>query len=130
MSRGRGRLAAALAAGVAALTLAAPAYAHFCFKTGWSPAAAAAAAGSNAWLTGAEWTAFIEEAVEAEEICQDGADVLLAAIAENGPNTLYMGPGLLAGGTLKNGKGTTPAHVGYMPFEEAFAACGGEGEAH
>jgi hypothetical protein len=41
-----------------------------------------------------------------------------------------MGPGLLAGGTLKNGNGNGPENVGYMPFEEAFAACGGDGEAH
>jgi hypothetical protein len=34
-----------------------------------------------------------------------------------------MGPGLLAGGTLKNGKGNTPAHVGYLDFEAAFGAC-------
>jgi hypothetical protein len=34
-----------------------------------------------------------------------------------------MGPGLLAGGTLKNGKGNTPDHFRYLDFESAFGAC-------
>ncbi len=108
---------------VAALALSAPAFAHFCFKTGWSDAAAAHAAGSQAWMTETEWLEFVDFAVAEGEICPAGADVLRSQLASNPDNTLYMGPGLLAGGTLKNGKGNTPAHFGYLDFESAFAAC-------
>ena len=108
---------------VAALALSAPAFAHFCFKTGWNEAAASHAAGSQAWLTEAEWLAFVDFAVAEGEICPAGADVLRAQLASNPDDALYMGPGLLAGGTLKNGKGNTPDHVGYLDFESAFGAC-------
>jgi hypothetical protein len=120
------RLGVGLAAVVAALTLAAaPAYAHFCMKTGWSDAAVQHAAGSQAWLTQAEWLGFIEFAVAEGEICEAGADVLRGQIAAAGEGTLFMGPGLLAGGTLKNGKGNTPDHFDYLDFESAFGACAG-----
>ena len=35
-----------------------------------------------------------------------------------------MGPGLLAGGTLHNGKGNTPSQFNYLDFEAAFGLCG------
>jgi len=38
-------------------------------------------------------------------------------------NTLFMGPALLAGGTLKNGKGNTPSQFDYLDFEAAFGLC-------
>ena len=117
------KVAALAASMVVALALSAPAFAHFYFKTGWSDAAATHAAGSQAWMTAAEWNEFIDFAVGEGEICSAGADVLRGQIAANPANTLYMGPGLLAGGTLKNGKGNTPAHVGYLDFEAAFGAC-------
>jgi hypothetical protein len=108
---------------VAALALSAPAFAHFCSKTGWSDAALAHAAGSQAWLTEGEWLEFVDFAVSEGEICPAGADVLRAQLAANPDDTLYMGPGLLAGGTLKNGKGNTPDHFRYLDFESAFGAC-------
>jgi len=118
------RLGVVLAAAIAALTLAAaPAYAHFCMKTGWSDAAVQHAATSPVWMTQAEWLAFIDWAVESDEICPAGADVLRAQITSAGEDTLFMGPGLLAGGTLKNGKGNTPGQFDYLDFESAFAAC-------
>jgi hypothetical protein len=117
------KVAAVAASTVAALALSAPAFAHFCFKTGWSDAALAHAAGSQAWLTAAEWNEFIDFAVGEGEICTAGADVLRDQIAANPADTLYMGPGLLAGGTLKNGKGNTPSQFGYLDFGAAFGAC-------
>jgi hypothetical protein len=109
---------------IAALALAAaPAYAHFCSKTGWSDKALQHAAGSKAWLTANEWLEFVDFAVAEGEICPAGAANLKAQIASRPANTLFKGPGLLAGGTLKNGKGNTPAHFDYLDFEAAEAAC-------
>ena len=125
MTRTRGRrLGVVAAAVVGALTLAAaPAYAHFCSKSGWSEAALAHAANSNAWLSESEWLAFLDEVEAAGEICPAGADNLREQIASRPDDTLFMGPGLLAGGTLKNGKGNTPEHFDYLDFEAAFGAC-------
>lgn len=120
-----GRLAAALSAAVAVFALAAsPALAHFCSKSGWSESALTHAAGSNAWLTKAEWLGFLAEVEAAGEICPAGADNLRAQIDSRPADTLFMGPGLLAGGTLNNGKGNTPEHFQYLDFEAAFALCG------
>lgn len=74
-------------------------------------------------MTKSEWLGFIEEAVAAGEICPAGAANLRAQLDSRPANTLFMGPGLLAGGTLKNGKGNTPEHFQYMDFESAFALC-------
>jgi hypothetical protein len=120
------RLGVLAAAIVAALTLAAaPALAHFCSKSGWSEAALAHAAKSNAWLTAAEWNEFIDFAAETGEICPAGADNLRAQVASRPADTLFMGPGLLAGGAefkaSPNAKG--PSHFDYLDFESAFAAC-------
>jgi hypothetical protein len=125
MTRRTRRLGAVLAAAVAAFAIAAtPALAHFCSKTGWSDAALAHASGSQAWLTAAEWNAFVDEAVGAGEICPAGAANLKGQIAAYPSNTLFMGPGLLAGGTLKNGKGNTPSQFDFLDFETAFGLCG------
>ena len=119
------RLGAVLAAAVAAFAIAAtPAFAHFCSKTGWSNAALEHAAGSQSWLTAAEWNSFVDGAVAEGEICPAGAANLKGQIAAYPSDTLFMGPGLLAGGTLKNGKGNTPSHFNYLDFETAFAHCG------
>jgi hypothetical protein len=124
MKTGSRRAAVLVAAMIAALALAAaPAYAHFCSKTGWSDKALQHAAGSKAWLTADEWIAFIDSAAGAEEICPAGADALKAQVLSQPANTLFMGPGLLAGGTLKNGKDNTPEHFQYLDFESAFALC-------
>jgi hypothetical protein len=117
-------MAVLVAAMIAALALAAaPAYAHFCSKSGWSENALQHAAKSGSWLTAAEWNEFIDFAVTEGEICQAGADNLKGQIASRPANTLFMGPGLLAGGTLKNGKGNTPDHFDYLDFEAAFGLC-------
>jgi hypothetical protein len=119
------RLAAVAAAATAAFALAAsPAFAHFCSKSGWSDSALANAAKSNAWLTPDEWKGFVAGAVAEGEICPAGAANLVAQIDSQPDDTLFMGPGLLAGGTLKNGKGNTPEHFAYLDFETAFALCG------
>jgi hypothetical protein len=124
MKTGSRRAAVLGAAMIAALALAAtPAYAHFCSKTGWSDKALEHAAKSNAWLTADEWLEFIDFAVAEGEICQAGADNLAAQVTSQPANTLFMGPGLLAGGTLKNGKGNTPEHFQYLDFETAFGLC-------
>ena len=117
------RLAAVGAAAVAAFALAAsPAFAHFCSKSGWSDSALAHAAKSQSWLTADEWKGFVAGAVEEGEICAAGAANLVAQIDTRPADTLFMGPGLLAGGTLKNGN--TPEHFDYLDFETAFALCG------
>lgn len=116
------RLAAVLAAAVAALTLAAPSWAHFCFKTGWNENAAASAAGSQAWLTAAEWLEFAKSPEVG--LCPAGVEIATAYFEAQPATTLFMGPGLLAGGTLKNGK-STPEHFGYLLelFGQVEAAC-------
>ena len=125
MKTGTRRAAVLVAAMIAALALAAsPAFAHFCSKTGWSDKALSHAAGSKAWLTADEWLDFIDVAVAEGEICEAGADNLAAQVTSRPTNTLFMGPGLLAGGTLKNGKGNTPAQFDYLDFETAFGLCG------
>jgi hypothetical protein len=118
------RLGAVSAAAAAAFALAAlPALAHFRSKSGWSDRALAHAAGSQAWLTASEWLAFIDEAEAAGEICAAGADNLAGQVTSQSADTLFLGPGLLAGGTLKNGKGNTPSHFAYLEFETAFGLC-------
>ena len=124
MTRRTRRFGAVLATAVAAFAIAAtPAFAHFCSKTGWSDAALANAARSQSWLTAAEWNSFIDEAAGAEEICPAGATNLKTQIAAYSSDTLFMGPGLLAGGTLKDGKGNTPSQFNYLDFETAVALC-------
>ncbi len=49
----------------------------------------------------------------------------LIGYAEGLPEgSLLMGPGLLAGGTLKNGKGSTPGKVSYIPFGQLCPGVG------
>jgi hypothetical protein len=116
---------AAFVASVAVFALAAsPALAHFCSKSGWSEAALTHAAGSKAWLTASEWFEFLEVLEASGDICTAGADDLRAQVASRPADTLFKGPGLLAGGTLKNGKGNTPEHFQHLDFESAFGACG------
>ena len=59
----------------------------------------------GSWLTADEWKGFVAGAVAEGEICAAGAANLVAQIDSQPEDTLFMGPGLLAGGTLKNGKG-------------------------
>jgi len=107
------RRAGAVAAGaVAALVIAVtPTFAHFCYRE-FNSEAAAHAAKSESWITAEEWLAFLPEIAEfLPEGCPEAIEQELLNSPEN---RLYMGPGLLAGGTLKNGKGNTPDKVGYL----------------
>ncbi len=111
--RVRRAIAGAAVAGAVVVTSAGPALAHFCFKTNFNPTAAAHASASQAWLTAAEWREFLP-------FIEPDCPGITAAIepiltqAEQSGTTLFMGPGLLAGGTLRNGKGNTPEHFGYL----------------
>ncbi len=98
---------------VMVLATAGPAFAHFCRKTNFSPTATAHAAASEAWLSADEWREFLPFI---EEECPGitGAIEPILAEAEASGTTLFLGPGLLAGGTLKNDKGNTPPHFEYM----------------
>ena len=89
--------------------------AHFCSRD-FGPGNGQNAANGQAWFTGAQYMEFA-----ASEPCVDSE--LLAEFIADHPNNLFMGPGLLAGGTLKSGN--TPKKVAYIPFE-VFAGCGEE----
>jgi hypothetical protein len=111
--RMRRTVAGAAMTAAVVLTSAGPAFAHFCMKLDFNPTAAAHASASNAWITADEWREFLPFI---EEEC-DGITAAIEPIldaAESSGTTLFMGPGLLAGGTLNNGKGKTPAHFAYL----------------
>jgi len=100
-----------------------PALAHYCYKDGWNEKAHAGASKSQAWFGPEVWYGILEEVVAEGFICQDGADVIAATLAANGDDALYMGPGLLAGGAVRQGK-QLPSGISHLPIGEAFAACG------
>jgi hypothetical protein len=118
------RIATAGVATVAAVVLAAaPASAHFCFKTQLNERAAQGMAGS------ANWVSFEELAFEFTGLCDEG----IAILAEAGgvtTDTLINGHGLMAGGTLKKGEDSGNKAISHLDFEsidaafpEAAAAC-------
>lgn len=109
----RRTVAAAAMTGAVVMTAAGPAVAHFCSKIDFNPTAAAHAGASTAWITADEWREFLPF-VEADCPGITAAIEPILADAEASGTTLFMGPGLLAGGTLKNGKGNTPKHFSYM----------------
>jgi hypothetical protein len=90
-----------------------PALAHFCSRD-FGPGNGQNAANGQAWFTGEDYME-----LAAQEPCINSE--LLAEFIAAHPNNLFMGPGLLAGGTLNNGN--TPKKVAYIPFE-VFAGCG------
>ena len=119
ISRGRKLMAGvALATGVL-LASASPAWAHFCRKIDFNEVAASHAGKSKAWLTADEWREFLpfiaEECPEAVPLIEDVLD-------NADEHTLFMGPGLLAGGTIGKDKGG-PTHFAYLL--EAFESCEG-----
>jgi hypothetical protein len=126
----RRALTVAVAAVAISMLAAGPALAHFCYKTGWNEAAQAGASGSRAWVTAAEWHGFIDEAVAEGWVCEAGGEAAHAYVAAVPDDTLFMGPGLTAGGTLKNGKGKTPPHFGFVPVWEFEELCEGGGGHH
>lgn len=109
----RRMVAGAAMSGAVVIASAGPAFAHFCRKIDFNPTAAAHAGASNAWLTADEWREFLPF-IEAD--CPGITPAIEAILtdAEESGTTLFMGPGLLAGGTLFNGKGKTPEHFAYM----------------
>ena len=111
--RMRRMFAGAAMAGAVVITSAGPAFAHFCSKIDFNPTAAAHAGASEAWVTADEWREFLPFV---EQDCPGISSALNVILneAEASGTTLFMGPGLLAGGTLKNGKGNTPEHFAYM----------------
>ena len=106
-------VASAAMAGVLFVVGAGPAFAHFCRKIDFNPTAAAHAGASKAWLTADEWREFLPF-IEADCPGISAAIEPILDAAEESGTTLFMGPGLLAGGTLKNDKGNTPPHFAYM----------------
>jgi hypothetical protein len=113
-----------VAVGAAALALtltAGPAFAHFCYRE-FKTQQAMSAARSEAWLTAEDWLEFlpfVRAELEAEfgaggTACADEIEDFLQGTIDDGAHRLFLGPGLLAGGTLMNGKGNTPDHIGYL----------------
>ena len=111
------RTAAAIGtAAVLAVTAAGPAAAHFCYKTG-NPNNGA---NGQAWMTQAEWLAFIDaiEVVDSGATSIAGCETALAGvrahIAGLDDSVRIMGPALLAGGTFMTDR--TPKNIGYTPI--------------
>lgn len=121
--------AAVMAVALSAMS-AGPAMAHFCHKSGWTEAAQAGAAKSQAWMTADEWRGFIDFAVDQGWVCEAGGDAAHTYIDNLPTNTLFMGPGLLAGGTIMNGKGKTPSRIGHVPVWEFEELCSEASLAH
>ena len=114
--------------GVATITAvvlaAAPASAHFCFKTNLTERAAEAKSGSTAWVS------FEELAFEFTGLCPAGIEVLAEAGGVE-TDTLINTRGTMAGGTLKKGADSGTPSISHLNFEaidaafpEAAAACG------
>ena len=113
----RTKIAAASLVVAGIIGAATPAFAHECYKKGLADTQAA----NGQWTTADELRGLISELPP----CADAALLLSAVDQMEADGGLMMGPGLLAGGTLRNGKGNTPSNFGYLPVEEAFANCGG-----
>jgi hypothetical protein len=97
---------------------AAPASAHFCFKTNLNERAAQAKAGS------ANWVSFHDLAYEFTGFCDEGIKVLADAGGAT-PGTLINQHGTMAGGTLrKSANSGTPAisYLNFAAIEAAFPA--------
>jgi hypothetical protein len=116
-------MATAGVAAVAAVVLAAaPANAHFCFKTELNERAAQGMAGSNNWVP------FEVLAFEFTGLCDAGIEVLAEAGGVT-TDTLINGHGLMAGGTLRKAESGNKA-ISHLDFDaidaamgEAIAAC-------
>ena len=108
--------------GAVVMTGAGPAVAHFCSKS-FNAKAAEHAGASEAWLTADEYRAFLPFI---EEECRGITAAIEPILADASGTRLFMGPGLLAGGTLKNGKGNTPDQVSYALLDAFIAHCPGE----
>jgi hypothetical protein len=111
------RIGTATIATVAAVVLAAaPASAHFCFKTELNERAAQGMAGSNNWVP------FEVLAFEFTGLCDAGIEILAEAGGVT-TDTLINGHGLMAGGTLRDGDGGNKA-ISHLDFDAIDAAMG------
>lgn len=101
------------AAGVSIFTLSTgTAFAHYCYRT--DVPANSQMRNGGAWATQDEMVASFAE-VPFPEDCKAR---IIAHIESLPENTLFLGPGLLAGGAVTQGKG--PAGVGHL-FADAMA---------
>ena len=107
----------ATAAGLFAVG-ASPALAHYCYKLDSS-----ANSGTNgqAWNTVAEWIVVVDQIVLDNPECVAPKAAVIADLESLPENTRVMGPGFLAGGTLKSGN--TPSHFGFTHVEEIPPSC-------
>ena len=111
------RIGTATIATVAAVVLAAaPASAHFCFKTELNERAAQGMAGSNNWVP------FEVLAFEFTGLCDAGIEVLAEAGGVT-TDTLINGHGLMAGGTLRKAESGNKA-ISHLDFDAIDAAMG------
>ena len=111
------RIGTATVATVAAVVLAAaPASAHFCFKTELNERAAQGMAGSNNWVP------FEVLAFEFTGLCDAGIEVLAEAGGVT-TDTLINGHGLMAGGTLRKAESGNKA-ISHLDFDAIDAAMG------
>ena len=112
------RIATAGVATVAAVVLAAaPASAHFCFKTELNERAAQGMAGSHNWVR------FDVLAAEITGLCDEGIAILAEAAGAT-TDTLINGHGLMAGGTLRQADGGGNKAISHLDFEGIEAAMG------
>jgi hypothetical protein len=114
-TRLRRRLLATFGASAAAFALTAgTASAHFCYFTEANVNAELGRAGSKGFVT------FGALAFEFTGLCDDGIAVLAAAGGIT-PSTTINAHGVMAGGTLRNGKSIRPiSHLDFGVIEAAF----------
>jgi hypothetical protein len=107
----------AAAAGLFAVG-ASPALAHYCYKTDSS-----ANNGTNgqAWSTVEEWIDVVDAIVKDTAECAAPKAAVIADLQALPENTRVMGPGFLAGGSLKSGN--TPPHIGFTNVELVPESC-------
>ena len=107
----------ATAAGLFAVG-ASPALAHYCYKTDSS-----ANNGTNgqAWSTVEEWIDVVDQIVRDTAECAAPKAAVIADLQALPENTRVMGPGFLAGGSLKSGN--TPSHIGFTHVELVPESC-------
>ena len=97
---------------------ASPALAHYCYKMDKS-----SNNGTNgqAWSTVEEWIGVVEQIVLDTPECATAKAEVLADLRSLPENTRVMGPGFLAGGSLKSGN--TPSHFGFTHVEVVPENC-------
>lgn len=102
---------------MAMVMIASPAFAHQCYKTGWNEVAAEKM-GGKAWFTADMWLGMLAEVPgDAPDACLEAVDAAVAEITALPDDTLFMGPGALAGisrhaGGRDDARG--PSQMGYL----------------